>query len=175
MVEGLALSIKALKSMSKSMTLIELTEKPRHEIFERRMREAYDKRTKGAENKMTERPNVGRTMAGEQPSQAVQNTEDEAHALFSKVGAGVAELLTQKRVCYGDSYGLSTHILSLLYPRGITTLDYGNLLAILRIIEKLFRAAKGSDPDGESPFLDIAGYAMLVLAKEERDRQPIKT
>ena len=170
----MGLILRALKSMPKPMTLIELTEKSRHEIFQRRMRIAFDEQEKGIGEKMTGySSSAGQTM-GQTDKGPTVDPDIEARELFQQVGGSVADLLTQKRISYGDSYSLSTHILALLYPHGITTLDYGNLLAILRIVEKLFRAAKSSDPDGESPFFDIAGYAMLVLATEERDK-PLKT
>jgi hypothetical protein len=41
------------------------------------------------------------------------------------------------------------------------------MLAITRILDKLFRIATRKDAFGESPFKDIAGYGILGVSNDE--------
>jgi hypothetical protein len=54
----------------------------------------------------------------------------------------IAELVTQKQKAYGDSFGKSGDVLRILYPNGVKPEKYGDLLAVTRIIDKLFQIAK---------------------------------
>jgi hypothetical protein len=47
--------------------------------------------------------------------------------------------------------------------------QYGDLLAITRVIDKLFRLATKKNAFGESPWRDICGYALLGIARDESD------
>ena len=78
----------------------------------------------------------------------------------------IGRILDQKAKSYGNSFTDSTKILELLFPYGIATARYGDLLAVLRIIEKLYRVVHSPKEEEESPFLDIAGYALLMLANK---------
>jgi hypothetical protein len=51
------------------------------------------------------------------------------------------------------------------------------MLAITRVIDKLFRIATKKDAFGESPWRDICGYAILGIANDEEEAKakPIKT
>jgi len=40
---------------------------------------------------------------------------------------------------------------------------------IVRMLDKLSRIARDNDPMGESPYMDIAGYSILALARDEND------
>lgn len=44
------------------------------------------------------------------------------------------------------------------------------MLAITRIVDKLFRIATDKDAFGESPFKDIAGYGILGLANAKEKK-----
>lgn len=61
-------------------------------------------------------------------------------------------------------------MLRLLYPDGIRPEQYDDSLAVVRIIDKLFRIANNKDAFGESPYKDIAGYAILGMKKSEIDK-----
>ncbi len=43
------------------------------------------------------------------------------------------------------------------------------MLAITRIIDKLFRIATKKDAFGESPFKDIAGYGILGISNDDQE------
>ena len=44
------------------------------------------------------------------------------------------------------------------------------MLAVVRIVDKLFRIATDKDAFGESPFKDIAGYGILGVANAEEKK-----
>ncbi|MEE8583798.1 MAG: hypothetical protein V3T83_02995, partial [Acidobacteriota bacterium] len=74
----------------------------------------------------------------------------------------LAGLLREKSRAYGDSFGASGEFLRILWPDGIPPESYPDVLAIVRIFDKLKRAAAGHrGAFGEDPFDDIAGYALL--------------
>ena len=45
------------------------------------------------------------------------------------------------------------------------------MLAITRIVDKLFRIATKKDAFGENPFKDIAGYGILGVANGESEKE----
>ena len=62
-------------------------------------------------------------------------------------------------------------ILKILYPDGIEPSQYRDMLAITRIIDKLFRIATDKDALGENPFKDIAGYGILGVANDQKEQK----
>lgn len=90
---------------------------------------------------------------------------------YACIGAQIGELVACKQVQYGDAYGRSGQILRVLYPDGVRPDQYDDLLAITRVVDKLFRIAQrgenGKDLGGESPWADIAGYGILGIAKDQ--------
>ena len=58
----------------------------------------------------------------------------------------------------------------MLYPDGIPPEQMTDALAIVRIIDKLFRIATKKDAFGESPFRDIAGYGLLGAHRHDLER-----
>ena len=86
---------------------------------------------------------------------------------FEKIGTEIGKLVDLKNKAYGSSFKKSEEILKVLYPNGIEPQQYTNMLAITRIVDKLFRIANEKDAFGESPFKGIAGYGILGLANDE--------
>jgi hypothetical protein len=85
---------------------------------------------------------------------------------YEKIGQEIGSLVDEKNAAYGNSFAESYKILSVLYPNGISPEQYTDALAIIRVIDKLFRIANKKDAFGESPWRDIAGYAILGVAKD---------
>ena len=54
-----------------------------------------------------------------------------------------------------------------MFPNGIKVDQYGDLLTIARILDKLFRIANDPDAFDENPYQDIVGYALLAMKKYE--------
>ena len=59
--------------------------------------------------------------------------------------------------------------MEVLYPTGVQPHQYRDMLAVIRVIDKLFRLATRKDAFGESPWNDIAGYALLGIAADEKE------
>jgi hypothetical protein len=80
---------------------------------------------------------------------------------YEEAGAAIGRLVDEKQKAYGDAFGKSGQVMRILYPNGIRPDRYDDALAVVRIIDKLFRIATDRDALGESPFQDIAGYGLL--------------
>jgi len=85
---------------------------------------------------------------------------------FESVAHDVALLVTEKNAAYGNSFAKCDAFLKLLYPNGVHPSQYQDMLTIVRIFDKLMRIANRKDAFGESPYGDILGYALLMLAEE---------
>jgi len=79
----------------------------------------------------------------------------------------VARLVEQKNAAYGSAFAKSGEILKHLYPDGVRPEQYTDMLAIIRILDKLFRIASQKGAFEESPYRDIIGYGILGVAKDE--------
>ena len=94
---------------------------------------------------------------------------------FLTLAAEVGSTVIEKRYQYGDSATAAAKVLSVLYPGGARPYQYADMLLVTRIIDKLSRLAQrgpdGRDLGGESPYLDIAGYALIGLAQDRRGNE----
>jgi len=88
---------------------------------------------------------------------------------YEERGRKLGKLVDEKQAAYGDSFGRSAEVLAVFFPDGVKPEQYGDLLALARIIDKLFRIANKKDAFGESPYQDIAGYGLLGTVKDEGD------
>ena len=89
---------------------------------------------------------------------------------YTNIGTKIGTLVAKKNAAYGDSFSRAQDILKVLYPDGIQPEQYTDMLAIIRVIDKLFRLATDKDAFGESPWNDIAGYALLGIANAEKQK-----
>ena len=80
---------------------------------------------------------------------------------YENIAKEIGKLVDQKNAAYGSSFAESHKILSVLYPNGIKPEQYGDMLAIVRILDKLFRIANDKNAFNEDPWQDIAGYGIL--------------
>lgn len=87
---------------------------------------------------------------------------------FENIGKNIGKLVDEKNAAYGSSFAEAHKILSVLYPDGIKPEQYTDALAIIRVIDKLFRIATAKDAFGESPWKDIAGYGILGVHNSEK-------
>jgi len=85
---------------------------------------------------------------------------------FEEIGCKIGKLVQEKNSAYGSSFAECHKILSVLYPNGIQPEQYTDALAIIRVIDKLFRIANNKNAFDESPWNDIAGYAILGVAND---------
>lgn len=88
---------------------------------------------------------------------------------YEALGSALGKMLEEKQAAYGDSFGHSGEVMSILYPSGVHPSQYGDALTVVRVIDKLFRIANQKGAFGESPWRDIAGYAILAAERDERE------
>ena len=86
---------------------------------------------------------------------------------YESLGQQVGRLVDEKQAAYGNSFGSAPHALRLLYPDGIKTEQYGDVLTLVRIWDKMMRIATNKDALGENPYSDIAGYGLLGMKSEK--------
>ena len=87
---------------------------------------------------------------------------------YEKLASEIGGLVNNRQSTYGDSFGKSGKILEVLYPDGINPSQYGELLAITRILDKLFRISTGHLDDS---YEDICGYALLGAVRNQRTKK----
>jgi hypothetical protein len=87
---------------------------------------------------------------------------------YETTGAAVGRMVTKKQAQYGDSFGAAPKIMAILYPDGIRREQYQDVLTVVRVLDKLKRIATRHPSDTESPWKDIAGYAVLACDRERR-------
>jgi len=89
-------------------------------------------------------------------------------SVFIEIAKSIGALVTDKNEAYGDSFSKSGQILRVLYPNGVAPNQYGDLLTVTRIIDKLFRVATRKDAFNESPWRDVCGYALLSVWRDNK-------
>ena len=87
---------------------------------------------------------------------------------YEQAALMVAKLVARKQIQYGNSFGNSDKIFKVLYPNGVSPEQMKDFLVIVRIVDKLFRIARG-DQGEESAWADINGYSLLALTRNERN------
>ena len=90
---------------------------------------------------------------------------------YIRIATELGKLVKEKQEAYGDSFSKSEQIIKILYPSGVRPENYRDILTITRIIDKLFRIATRKNAFGESPYRDIAGYALLGLANDLEEEE----
>jgi hypothetical protein len=89
---------------------------------------------------------------------------------FVRLGMDIGELLVKKNEKYGNSFAVIDKFFELLYPNGIVPAQYQDALLLARIFDKMMRIATDARAFGESPYRDIAGYAILGLSVSEKSK-----
>lgn len=86
---------------------------------------------------------------------------------YESMGKLVGRMVDKKNLAYGNSFQNVGRIMEVLFPSGISNDQIGIALAIVRILDKLGRIANDPTAFGEDPWLDIAGYAILMLGRAD--------
>lgn len=87
---------------------------------------------------------------------------------YANLAVEIGRLVDRKNTAYGDSFAKGGAFLKLLYPDGIPIEKYSDSLCLVRIFDKMMRIATDRDALGESPYADIAGYALLGLKMSQK-------
>lgn len=88
---------------------------------------------------------------------------------YEEVALEIAKLVSRKQKEYGDSFGNSHKIFEVLYPEGVKPEQMKDFLVIVRIVDKLFRIARG-DQGEESAWDDIHGYSNLASVRVRKEK-----
>ncbi len=94
---------------------------------------------------------------------------------YEEAGREIGLLVDKKNRVYGDSFRKASAILRIIRPQGLADANLDDLLALVRIIDKMFRILTARDGLGEDPWRDIAGYAILRHRQiEDEKREQVK-
>ena len=88
-----------------------------------------------------------------------------------EIGRKIGALVAEKNANYGDSFRNSGEIMKFLFPNGIPPEKYKISLALVRILDKIFRIATNPGYNNEDPWRDIAGYCILMAGYESKDNE----
>ncbi len=94
--------------------------------------------------------------------------------IYEATGNSIGELVAKKNAAYGNSFNKCADFLKLLYPNGIDIDQYTDMLCLIRMFDKMSRIATNKGAFDESPYRDIAGYAILGTVKDETTKSYIK-
>jgi hypothetical protein len=86
---------------------------------------------------------------------------------YKDLGTEVGSLVDEKNTAYGNSFNVAEDFIKLLWPTGVPPKAFNDMLCVVRIFDKLKRIAASKAYNGESPYRDIAGYALLGLMKDQ--------
>lgn len=98
-----------------------------------------------------------------------KHDEEDKMRKFEKKAREIGVLLEEKNAAYGNAFIESERVLKVLYPNGVRPDQYTDMLAITRVLDKLFRIANRKDAFGENPWEDIAGYGILMSATDDEE------
>lgn len=79
---------------------------------------------------------------------------------------GIADLVSEKEKAYGSAFDKAGDFLKVLYPNGIKSDQYKDMLCIVRVFDKLMRIAtsyQGTEEKKIDAYSDMMGYALLGL------------
>ncbi len=94
---------------------------------------------------------------------------------LSEYAKEIGNLVEEKDKAYGNAFDKASDFLKVLYPNGVTPEQYGDMLCMVRIFDKQMRIATSKNALNESPYFDIAGYALLGCRKTDRENENKKT
>lgn len=80
---------------------------------------------------------------------------------FESIAVEVAALVEDKNRAYGSSFDNAGTFVRLLWPNGVPAESVDDLLAFVRIWDKMMRVATNPTAFGEDPRRDMLGYCLL--------------
>lgn len=93
---------------------------------------------------------------------------------WAALGGEIARVVDRTNRAYGNSTEKSAQILGILYPDGVQPEQLHDFRCMMSILDKLSRIATDKDAFGESPWRDVAGYALLAYRhdlEQHRERE----
>lgn len=96
-----------------------------------------------------------------------EDFEQKPDPIYEDTAKAIGNLVAEKQLQYGDSFGNAGKILKVLYPNGISFDQMEDALVVVRIVDKLFRIANNNMGE-EDAFQDITGYGLLAVVRNKR-------
>lgn len=85
---------------------------------------------------------------------------------YESIGQAIGKLVDEKNKQYGDAFHKSGDFLKILYPNGVQPEQYEDMLALVRVFDKIMRIAHGNQGN-ENAWNDLVGYGLLKSAPKE--------
>lgn len=82
---------------------------------------------------------------------------------YEELGTRVGKLVDLKNNAYGNSFDVCGEFLKLLWPNGCPPEQFGDMLAMARMFDKMKRIATDPTAFQEDPWSDLVGYSLLGL------------
>lgn len=82
--------------------------------------------------------------------------------VYEQIGKEIGALVDKKNSAYGSAFDNAGEMLKILFPQGIKPEQYGDMLAVVRILDKLFRIANDKNAFNEDPYLDLCGLSLRL-------------
>ena len=95
------------------------------------------------------------------------NAEQKPDPIYEDTAKAIGNLVAEKQLQYGNSFGNAGKVLKVLYPNGISVDQMEDALVVVRIVDKLFRIANNNMGE-EDAFQDITGYGLLAVVRNKR-------
>ena len=86
----------------------------------------------------------------------------------------IGNLTADKNAAYGNSVATVDACLRVFFPSGIPTRKFRHAMLLTRILDKMMRIATDEGAFGESPYRDIAGYALMGALINDEQKQEDK-
>ena len=96
-----------------------------------------------------------------------EDFEQKPDPIYEDTAKAIGNLVAEKQLQYGDSFGNAGKVLKVLYPDGISFDQMEDALVVVRIVDKLFRVANNNMGE-EDAFQDITGYGLLAVVRNKR-------
>ena len=93
--------------------------------------------------------------------------EEKPDCIYEDTAKAIGNLVAEKQLQYGNSFGNAGKVLKVLYPNGISVDQMEDALVVVRIVDKLFRVANNNMGEDDA-FQDITGYGLLAVVRNKR-------
>lgn len=92
---------------------------------------------------------------------------------FEELAGDIGKLVSSKNKAYGSAFDKADQFLRVLYPNGVKPEQFGDMLCVVRIFDKLMRIStndKGTQEGLEDAYSDITGYGLLGLRRAKMNK-----
>lgn len=117
--------------------------------------------------------NAMKSVLGEAYTQEKPTAQPTAVPTFEELAGDIGKLVSSKNKAYGSAFDKADQFLRVLYPNGVKPEQFGDMLCVVRIFDKLMRIStndKGTQEGLEDAYSDITGYGLLGLRRAKMNK-----